>query len=102
MDPQAFSPGAGTPSFRIFVSSPGDVATEWDRAKDVVNQLARWYGANVTLVPVLWEDLPLTVEMPFQDQIDVVARSVDIAVFIVWSLAEMRRTLGDLRLDWGQ
>ena len=59
-------------TIRIVISSPGDVATERDRAKDVVTLCGRWYGDRVKLLPVLWEELPLTIEMPFQDQIDVV------------------------------
>jgi WD40 repeat protein len=70
---------------RIFFSSPSDVAIERDCARHVVALLGRWYGDRVTLVPVMWEELALTAEMPFQDQIDLVAKSVDIAVFIVWS-----------------
>jgi WD40 repeat protein len=85
MEPATSAPGNPTPTIRIFISSPGDVATERDRAKDIIENLGRWYGAAVTLKPVLWEELPLQAAGTFQDQIDVVAANVDIAVFIVWS-----------------
>jgi WD40 repeat protein len=74
---------------RIFISSPGDVAEERDRARQVIEQLQRWYGSDrVQLEPVLWEDLPLQFDSSFQRGIDAVlsaSAGIDIAVFILWS-----------------
>lgn len=82
--------GAGSlePTFRIFISSPGDVAEERDKARQVVAALQRHYGDEVTLAPVLWEDLPLGADASFQQGIDLVLsreQGIDIAVFILWS-----------------
>jgi WD40 repeat protein len=73
---------------RIFISSPGDVIEERDRARSVVEELRRRYAGRLDLVPVLWEDLPLQADMSFQQGIDVVLseeRAIDIAIFILWS-----------------
>lgn len=73
---------------RIFIGSPGDVIREREKAKQVVAQLDKWYGPSATLVPVLWEDLPLEVDASFQAGIDVVLRKdqgIDIAIFVVWT-----------------
>jgi WD40 repeat protein len=75
-------------TIRIFISSPGDVVEERDRARQVVEQLRRRYAGQFDLRPVLWEELPLQADMSFQQGIDVVLsreQGVDIAVFILWS-----------------
>jgi len=84
-------PGSGPSTIRIFISSPGDVAEEREKAKQVVAQLQTFYGDLVTLAPVLWEDLPLELDQPFQNGIDVVLEThpIDIAVFILWSAARV-------------
>jgi hypothetical protein len=46
------------PAVRIFLSSPGDVAAEREKARQVVAALQRHYGEEVRLETVLWEDLP--------------------------------------------
>ncbi|MEZ5940613.1 MAG: AAA family ATPase [Planctomycetaceae bacterium] len=72
---------------RIFISSPGDVHDERERARGVVHQLRKTYAGRLKLQAVLWEELPLQADMKFQDGIDVVLTTapVDIAVFILWS-----------------
>ncbi len=75
-------------TLRIFISSPGDVAEERDRARQVVESLRRRYVGSFFLKPVIWEDLPLQADMSFQQGIDLVLskeHGVDIAVFILWS-----------------
>jgi tetratricopeptide (TPR) repeat protein/energy-coupling factor transporter ATP-binding protein EcfA2 len=75
-------------ALRIFISSPGDVAEERDRARQVVEQLRRRYAGQFDLKAVLWEDLPLQADVSFQQGIDLVLsreQGVDIAVFILWS-----------------
>ena len=73
---------------RIFISSPGDVAEERQRARDVVAQLQPRYAGRLALAPMLWEDLPLQADTSFQQGIDLVLsaeRGIDVAVFILWS-----------------
>ena len=75
-------------TLRIFISSPGDVAAERDKARLVLEQLQQLYGDRVRLVPVLWEDLPLRADTSFQEGIDLVLSAehgIDVAVFILWS-----------------
>ena len=76
-------------TIRIFISSPGDVAEERDRAKRVVEGLRKRYAGRLVLETVLWEELPLTATMTFQDGIEkvILAESygVDVAVFVLWS-----------------
>ena len=76
-----------TKAVRIFISSPGDVHEERERARGVVHQLRRRYADRFDLQAVLWEELPLQADMSFQQGIDVVLseHGFDIAVFILWS-----------------
>ncbi len=75
-------------TIRIFISSPGDVKEERQRARQVIEGLRRRYSRHFLLTPVLWEELPLQADMSFQQGIDLVLskeHGVDIAVFILWS-----------------
>jgi len=74
-------------TLRIFISSPGDVAEERDKAKQVVAALQR-QCEEATLVSVLWENLAIPATASFQEGIDFVLAErhrIDIAVFILWS-----------------
>src|SRR5271165_302182 len=73
---------------RIFISSPGDVAEERDRARQVVESLRRRYADRFFLKPVLWEELPLQADTSFQQGIDLLLskeHAIEIAIFILWS-----------------
>ena len=78
-------------TIRIFISSPGDVQEERERARSVVHQLRRRYAGRLELKALLWEDLPLPADRSFQRGIDEVIDAVlsehglDIAIFILWS-----------------
>lgn len=75
-------------TLRIFISSPGDVEEERQRARQVVDSLKRRYAGVFTLKPLLWEELALQSDAPFQEGIDRVlsaAQGIDVAVFILWS-----------------
>jgi len=75
-------------TLRIFISSPGDVAEEREKARLVIDQLQRNYGSRVKLLPVFWEDLPLQPDASFQTGIELVLSAehgIDIAIFILWS-----------------
>ncbi len=74
------------PIVRIFISSPGDVNDERDKARRVIDGLQRHY-IGVTLQPVLWEDFALPATATFQETIDLILQKepVDVAVFILWS-----------------
>lgn len=99
---------ASTKTVRIFISSPGDVAEEREKARRVIEDLQRFYN-DVRLEAVLWEDKPLAATAPFQVGIDDrlnadadasrdgssfektvdglvhLEQPIDIAVFIFWS-----------------
>ena len=73
---------------RVFISSPGDVAEEREKARQVFSVLQRQYGDLVELVPVMWEDLAIPATASLQEGIDRLLEDrhhVDIAVFILWS-----------------
>jgi WD40 repeat protein len=75
-------------SLRIFISSPGDVSEERDKARQVIAGLQRQIGDDLVLNPVLWEELPLGADASFQQGIDLVLSAeegIDVAVFILWS-----------------
>jgi hypothetical protein len=78
----------GVKTIRIFISSPGDVKDERDKARLVVERLSARYAGRAVIIPVLWEDLPLQVDASFQQGIDLVLsreQGIDVAVFILWS-----------------
>lgn len=75
-------------NIRIFISSPGDVGEERERARQVIEGLRRRYARHASLDPIFWEDLPLQAEASFQQGIDLVLSDqsgIDIAVFILWA-----------------
>jgi hypothetical protein len=77
-----------TQTIRVFISSPGDVAEERAKARQVLSVLQRQYGNLVELVPVMWEDLAIPATASLQEGIDRLLEDryrVDIAVFILWS-----------------
>ncbi len=54
---------------RIFISSPGDVAGERQRALQVVESLQQIFDGTLKLEPLLWEQEPLLATADFQSQI---------------------------------
>jgi len=54
---------------RIFISSPGDVAEERQRALRVVERLQQEFSGTLSLEPLLWEQEPLLATADFQSQI---------------------------------
>ena len=73
---------------RIFISSPGDVAEERQKAHQVIAELGRRYADRLAMKPILWEELPLMADMSFQQGIETILHAeggIDIAVFILWS-----------------
>jgi hypothetical protein len=70
--------------FRIFVSSPGDVAEERRRAALVVGRLKREFARFFDISAVLWEYEPMLASGHFQDVIDPPGEA-DALVMILWS-----------------
>ncbi|OYW30772.1 MAG: hypothetical protein B7Z47_03170, partial [Chthoniobacter sp. 12-60-6] len=72
---------------RIFISSPGDVEPERERAQQVIEGLQKRYVGRLTLKTILWEKMPLQPHLSFQEQISrrLASEPTDIAVFILWS-----------------
>ena len=76
-----------TPSrltLRIFISSPGDVPVERDRAADVVARLQEEFVHYAVLEPFFWEDQPARATDTFQSQFPE-ASAMDIVVGILWA-----------------
>lgn len=69
----------------VFISSPGDVASERRRVVLVVNRLQQEFGRFLTLRPVLWETEPMLATGHFQDLIEPLPGACDIVVAILWS-----------------
>ena len=73
---------------RIFISSPGDVAEERQKAQQVIADLGKHYAGRLMPKPIFWEELPLMADTSFQQGIETVLNQqvgIDIAVFILWS-----------------
>ncbi len=71
-------------TLRIFVSSPGDVPVERDRAADVVARLQEEFKHYAVLEPFFWEDEPARATETFQSQFPE-ASGMDIVVGILWA-----------------
>ncbi|MGE0580919.1 MAG: tetratricopeptide repeat protein [Steroidobacteraceae bacterium] len=56
-------------TFRIFVSSPGDVAEERLIARRVIDRLRTEFAGRLIVAPVFWEHEPLSAAASFQDQL---------------------------------
>ena len=71
-------------TLRIFISSPGDVPIERDRAADVVARLQEEFLHYAVLEPFFWEDEPARATATFQSQFRE-ASGMDIVVGILWA-----------------
>ncbi len=71
-------------TLRIFISSPGDVPIERDRAADVVARLQEEFLHYAVLEPFFWEDEPARATATFQSQFPE-ASGMDIVVGILWA-----------------
>jgi hypothetical protein len=72
------------PRIRIFISSPGDVATERRLANRLVQRLADEFIDRVFVAPVFWEDLPLRATGNFAEEIPRPSEC-EIVLCILWS-----------------
>lgn len=74
-------------TIRIFISSPGDVHEEREKARRVVNTLQREFEDRMLLQLVTWEDMALSAADSFQAGIDEKLRTnypIDISIFVFW------------------
>jgi len=71
-------------TLRIFISSPGDVPVERDRAADVVARLQDEFVHYAVLEPFFWEDQPARAIATFQAQFPE-ASGMDIVDGILWA-----------------
>lgn len=75
-------------TFRIFISSPGDVNEEREQAERVIKELDARFGPQVELEVILWEHLGIGADASFQEGINRLLEEgggIDVAVFILWS-----------------
>ena len=68
---------------RIFLSSPGDVQDERERAVRVIEKVQAGLGQRVTLTPVIWEEGYYTAGSDFQSQIPLPSET-DLVVCVLW------------------
>ncbi|MFH2100175.1 MAG: hypothetical protein ABIJ95_11730, partial [Pseudomonadota bacterium] len=71
-------------TFRIFISSPGDVGNERKVASDIVRRLSGEFHGHARLVPYRWEEVPLRATKHFQEEILPPSAS-DVVICILWS-----------------
>jgi WD40 repeat protein len=71
------------PRFRVFVSSPGDVAPEREAFEAVVRRVAATYSSHVDVTFARWEAQFYQATHSFQEQIEATAE-FDLVVGIVW------------------
>ncbi len=85
-------------TLRIFVSSPGDVPVERDRAANVVTRLQEEFVHYAVLEPFFWEDQPARATETFQSQFPE-ASGMDIVVGILWARVGTPLPLEKVRPD---
>lgn len=71
-------------TFRIFLSSPGDVAEERLIARRVIDRLRSEFAGRIEIDPIFWEHEPLVASASFQDQLPHPA-DADAAICVLWS-----------------
>ncbi len=81
-------------TIKIFISSPGDVIAERNKAMKIINRLNRHYGADVNIEGVFWEREPMRATQDYQTNI-VKPSSTDIVAVIIWT-----RLGSDLALEY--
>lgn len=69
---------------KIFVISPNDVKTERFIVKDVCEALNESAGGKIEIVPLIWEDRPLSYPKTPQESVDPLLEEADIYVVILW------------------
>ena len=74
----------GKRRIRIFVSSPIDVAEEREKARDVIDHLARLYQDQLEIESYLYEDKGLPATEPPQDSVENPA-DCDVVIVILWA-----------------
>ena len=74
----------GKRRIRIFVSSPIDVAEEREKARDVIENLARLHQDQLEIESYLYEDKGLPATAPPQDSVENPA-DCDVVVVILWT-----------------
>ncbi|MBO6716735.1 MAG: hypothetical protein JJ913_02125 [Rhizobiaceae bacterium] len=70
-------------SYKLFLSSPSDVANERDAVRRVVDRINAEHGDDPPFELIRWEDWYYTAESTFQDQIDKPS-TCDLVVCIFW------------------
>jgi WD40 repeat protein len=88
----------GQPRWRVFISSPGDVAEERVVANNLVRRLADEYAEYLHVEPVFWEHEPLLATETFQKQIPP-PHDCDVWVCILWSRLGTRLPASLTRAD---
>lgn len=85
-------------TFRIFVSSPGDVAEERLIARRVIDRLRAELSGSLDIAPVFWEHEPLSASSSFQDQLPHPSEA-HAAICILWSRLGTRLPAGFRKPD---
>lgn len=84
--------------FRIFISSPGDVAEERVLANNLIRRLSEEFAGRLWIEPVFWEHEPLLATETFQSQIPP-PRECEVAICILWSRLGTRLPASITRAD---
>jgi hypothetical protein len=70
-------------TFRVFLSSPGDVKAEREAAERVVRRIGGIYAAHVEIILERWEGKFYQATASFQEQIEATS-AFDLVVVILW------------------
>ena len=69
---------------KIFVSSPGDVGAEREKAREIFDRLQVEFSGVLLLAPYFWEHEPMRAQMDFTTQIEPPSK-FDLCVCLLWA-----------------
>jgi len=69
---------------RIFVSSPGDVGAEREKAREIFDRLQAEFSGRIEIAPYFWEHEPMRAHADFQSQIEPPS-TFDVFVCLLWA-----------------
>jgi WD40 repeat protein len=69
---------------RIFVSSPGDVGAEREKAREIFDRLQVEFSGLLRIAPYFWEHEPMRADTDFQTQIEPPSK-FDLFVCLLWA-----------------
>jgi hypothetical protein len=82
--PNVAGRAAAPPAYRIFISSPGDVAREREVTARIIHRLRPEFADRILLQPFFWEYQPMSALRDYQEQIPL-SSEFHLVICLLWS-----------------